>query len=459
MDISNDSFIQTNPGLQTPGTKKRMRSENENSIENQTCNVHTGHSSMKINNTDNINFQQLSSIQRNEFPPITINFKTSNNKTDRKLIEELIKEWRIKNNKEINIIGRFGYKNVLLVFARDTQTFDAMLDQRQWPNKIDDSDFSVKYPKILPETYSSVILDFQLTWKEEETLQDIQEKYSTLIKLSRFVARDGRLLNISRADFKSSETVKQLLNAGEIDINSMKLRVRPYFSPIKINKCRKCFKHNHLTSQCASQQLCFRCGQQHAFEGGCNNEIKCVNCQQHHYSGHSSCPVVQQKRKQIAEQHKLHHAQMLIKQQQYSYKHGSSLFPSLLSQSNNLQPSTQHNSTNTFYQQKDHQMYASAVTTKPSNKQENIEQLVMAMTESINYQLSNFSVTITSQISELTKKINEYNDRVQIIEQQIDKAIIPAINHIPLPQFIHHQQRNYHSKTSPTSLRTPSTIL
>jgi len=37
---------------------------------------------------------------------------------------------------------------------------------------------------------------------------------------------------------------------------------------------------------------------------------------------------------------------------------------------------------------------------------------------------------MTSQISDLAKKINVYNDRVQTIEQQIDKAIIPALNEL-----------------------------
>ncbi|CAF5177594.1 unnamed protein product, partial [Rotaria magnacalcarata] len=55
-------------------------------------------------------------------------------------------------------------------------------------------------------------------------------------------------------------------------------------------------------SQCTSLQLCFRCGQHHPLKEGCSNEIKCVNCQEHHYSGHSPCPVVQQKRKQLSEQ-------------------------------------------------------------------------------------------------------------------------------------------------------------
>ncbi|CAF4743147.1 unnamed protein product, partial [Rotaria magnacalcarata] len=296
VESSTDYFL--NPGLQTRRTNKRVRSESEESDDYETVIIPSEKGSLEINNSN----QQASATQRNEYSPITIEFKSAHSKTDRKSIEELIKEWRIKNNKNIDIIGRFGYKNVLLVFPRNASTLDGLLETGRWPDRIAGSNFLIKYPKILPATYSLIILDFQSTWIEDETTQELQEKYVTLRKLTRLVTRENRPMNIVCADFIWTQAVKQLLNQGEIEINCMKLRIRPYFSPIKINKCRKYFKHDHFTSQCTSLQLCFRCGQHHPLKEGCSNEIKCVNCQEHHYSGHSPCPVVQQKRKQLSEQ-------------------------------------------------------------------------------------------------------------------------------------------------------------
>ncbi|CAF3443033.1 unnamed protein product, partial [Rotaria sp. Silwood2] len=183
MEISNDSFLHArlNPGSQTPGSNKRMRSEGQNSIDNHTRIIQVENSAIKYNSLD---YQELF-MHRNDYPPIIVDFKTPHNKTDRKLIEELITDWKIKNNNELNVIGRFGYKKLLLVFARDRSTLDDLLNQNLWPNKIGNDDYTVKYPKILPEMYSLVILDFQITWKEDETLEDLQEKYSTLIKLTR----------------------------------------------------------------------------------------------------------------------------------------------------------------------------------------------------------------------------------------------------------------------------------
>jgi hypothetical protein len=39
--------------------------------------------------------------------------------SDRVLIEELIMEWKHKNNTDMNVIERFGFRKGLLIFARD----------------------------------------------------------------------------------------------------------------------------------------------------------------------------------------------------------------------------------------------------------------------------------------------------------------------------------------------------
>ena len=166
-------------------------------------------------------------------------------------------------------------------------------NKSQWPNKLDEREFKIKFPTRLTDSYSLVIQDFQLTWNENEIIDDLKVKYTSLLNLMRLMARNGRLLKAVRKDFSSSKCVKRLLFLGKIELNYMKLKVRPYYSPIKINKCRKCYRHDHFTNQYSSRQLCIRCGQHHSFENSCQNEIRCVNWQQSHYSDLSSCPVVQ----------------------------------------------------------------------------------------------------------------------------------------------------------------------
>ena len=133
MDFCNDSSSNPSlkPGPQTPGTNKRLRTDDEYTTETQVRTIHQ--ENMTSNNKDSHN--QTTSTQQNDFPPITLDFKSPIKSNDRKLIEELIKEWEIKNNKKLNIIGRYGFKSVLLIFARNTATLDELLDKNKWPIK------------------------------------------------------------------------------------------------------------------------------------------------------------------------------------------------------------------------------------------------------------------------------------------------------------------------------------
>ena len=250
--------------------------------------------------------------------------------------------------------------------------------------------------------------------------------YTSLLNLTRLVARNGRLLKAKRADFSSSKCAKQLLSLGEIELNYMKLKVRPYHSPIKISKCKKCHRYDHSSNQCSSKQLCIRCGQHHSFENGCQNEIKCVNCQQNHYCEHSSCPVVQQKRKIIAEQQKMQLAQLLIQQQQ-SFEYNNMVFPPVSPHSSSQTIIPRTNISLNDDQQKNKWSYALVAESKSKSNHESVEQIILSLSNSINRQLSNISAALTSQISVLATKIDEHTQRTNNIQHQFQGAIIPAL--------------------------------
>jgi len=71
--------------------------------------------------------------------------------------------------------------------------------------------------------------------------------------------------------------------------------------------------------------------------------------------------------------------------------------------------------------------YASISATKSSGQNENIQQLIMSLSNSINQQLTNFTATITSQIASIDKRIDAHNDRLENIENRIQESVIPAI--------------------------------
>ncbi|CAF2250942.1 unnamed protein product [Rotaria magnacalcarata] len=130
IDDESSSLPTNNLVFQTQATNKRLRSD---SGEQNGSNLPTV---FRQNNTTNIYSSRLHMTSQNQhdFPPITVELMNKHDKTDRKLVEELIKEWKHKNNKNINIIGRFGFRNILLIFARDLPTLDELLNKSKWLN-------------------------------------------------------------------------------------------------------------------------------------------------------------------------------------------------------------------------------------------------------------------------------------------------------------------------------------
>ena len=88
MDDESSSFPSSKPGSQTPRTNKRLRSDSDeqNEINLQTIYLQNKASNIGVSN------QQMTTSDRNIFPLIIIEFKDKHDKSDRKLIEELVKE-------------------------------------------------------------------------------------------------------------------------------------------------------------------------------------------------------------------------------------------------------------------------------------------------------------------------------------------------------------------------------
>ncbi|CAF4827488.1 unnamed protein product, partial [Rotaria sp. Silwood2] len=118
----------------------------------------------------------------------------------------------------------------------------------------------------------------------------------------------------------------------------------------------------------------------------CTRPIQYANCQQSHYSGHSSCPQVQQIRQKLKEQKTLNRNKLLI---QNAFDLKSENFPPL--------PSAQHTSINTssnfFYMNntqpistpKTQNLQQSITIAKHQSKNihESIEQILLAQTQQI----------------------------------------------------------------------------
>ncbi len=104
-----------------------------------------------------ISTQQIKSWNWNEFGPIKIELREKPDISDRVLIEELIMEWKHKNNTDMNVIERFGFRKGLLIFARDWTALEELLVKSQCSIKLDKREFKIKLPRRLPDSFSLVI--------------------------------------------------------------------------------------------------------------------------------------------------------------------------------------------------------------------------------------------------------------------------------------------------------------
>jgi hypothetical protein len=377
--------------------------------------------------------EYMEMIPNATFPPYTLILKNSQHNElliDRKLIEQFILEWMNKNKFELDITGRFGHDKRLLIFANNNTSFEELFDQQKWPNKIANNEFEVIVPRIFPAAYSLVIHQFFTNWNINEVFEELKTNYPSLVKLTRMMSVNNKPLNLVRADFCSASQVKILLKDGRITIGHMKNTVKQYYQPVKIRKCMRCYSHQHNTNECTSSvQLCIRCGLDHPFNNNCQNQIKCANCGQDHYAGHSACPEVQKIRRQISQDQKIKRTQLLINHEQEQHlQHGynSQAFPPL--------PSTP-------MQQQQHQervqvrprTYASAfnsqqqTSNKNSYKSDAMENILLTFTNKIDNRLQQLEERLISQVIEIDKKIDKLKYNTNELESVIYETMLPAI--------------------------------
>ncbi|CAF3973729.1 unnamed protein product [Rotaria sp. Silwood1] len=384
--------------------------------------------------------------QSSKFPPYSITFKRSpqvEQVTDRKLLELLLVEWKDKNNYVPDITGRFGHGKCLLIFANDETSFEELFNQQNWPTKINDCEFDLKIPRVSPSIYSLVIQQFFNSWNIEEVFEDLKTLYPTLIKLTRMYSFNNKPLNLVRADFCSLQQVKKLLDDGRITIDHMKNLVKQYHPPAKISKCMKCYSHHHSTNECTSQvQLCIRCSLDHPYNNNCQNEIKCINCGQDHYAGHSACPEVQQIRRQISQNQREKRTQLLInleQDQQLHYNNNNQSFPQLPStsiQQQQQQPQRYSSQPQTYASILQAQTQHQQQPHKNDRNHVYIENILTTFSNKIEYRLQQFEERLINQVIEVEKIVDNLKSTTCELETVIFETILPSIKAIQECSFV-----------------------
>ncbi|CAF0858230.1 unnamed protein product [Adineta steineri] len=363
------------------------------------------------------------------FPPIIVKFKSEQKASIKEITDDLTSKWKTQHGIDLAITARFGHMHSLLIFADESSTFESFLDPNRWPELLKDIEIEVKVPRQFPPEYSLIIQQFHRNWNEDEWINELQLRYVSVLKLTRMRVKDGSTLNAVRADFKSIEEVKAIIKLGKIYVGSMTHPVKPYHLPIRINKCLKCLRHDHLTKSCTLARLCPRCAEEHSLENGCNNPVKCINCDGDHTSGHSACPIVQQKRHALMEQAKKQRAELLVRadQQQHTYKVQEDDYPAIRNDDTRLLHSQV-----THQSAEGHRRTYAQTTTKQHDlsSQKSIEYTLSSFLDKMERRLEGFSTRLTSQLCEIEKKINVQSDRHYKLENAINEIILPAIQEL-----------------------------
>jgi hypothetical protein len=367
-----------------------------------------------------------SSFSKISFPPIVVKFIGDQQSSIKEITDDLISSWKNQHGIDLVLTARFGHMHSLLVFADDSSTFESLLDPNRWPKELKEIKIVVTAPRQLPSDYSLIIQQFHRNWNEDEWLYELQQRYVSLFKITRMRVKDGSPLNAVRADFKSIDEVKTLIRSGKINVGSMIHPVKPYHLPIRVNKCLKCLRHDHTTSSCTRPRLCPRCAEEHSLEHGCPNKEKCINCKGDHASGHSACPIVQEKRRALLDQSKKQRAELLVltERQQHRYDYQRSDYPTLTNYSSQP-PGPQSPCRTTEPSQKS---YAQLI--KAQHKQDpqlNMEYTLSSFLNKMERRLEDFSLRLSSQLCEIEKKLNVYSDKQNKLETIIHDIILPSL--------------------------------
>ncbi|CAF1249978.1 unnamed protein product [Rotaria sordida] len=364
------------------------------------------------------------------FPPIAVKFNSDQQNSIKDITDDLILKWKNQHGINLTITARFVHMHSLLIFADGSSTFESLLDPNRWPRTLKDVDIEVKIPGQLPPAYSLIIQQFHRNWNEEEWLIELQQRYASLYKITRMRIKEGSPLNVVRADVKSIEEVKTLIRSGKINVGSMIHPVKPYHLPIHINKCLKCLRHDHTTNSYSRSRLCPRCAEEHSLENGCSNRERCINCGGgDHISGHSGCPIVQEKRRALVEQSKKKRAELLVlaERQQHQFVYQERDYPTL--SNDNMPHSSSHIPRQSV--EPSQRSYAHvAQKQREQGPQINIEYTLSSFLNKMERRLDEFSSRLSSQLRDIEKKINIYSDRQIEMENIINEIILPSIQEL-----------------------------
>ncbi|CAF1400032.1 unnamed protein product [Rotaria magnacalcarata] len=249
---------------------------------------------------------------RYPFPPFTIRFKTPNIH-EQNIVVDLCKSFKEITNLLLELSGyrKSTFKCEasecdLLVFAKNSQSFAMLLNEKNWPQRIAGLPYSRPALPSIPPQLSLIIKNVSLSTDTTNFTNEIKANYTNVHNVIRLKNKFQSNIKLVNVEFLEPNQRDEILNRGKIFVHSLTYDVEEYLAPARVLICSKCMGLGHFRKQCKqSLDTCDKCGKTH-------NDIKnhslvctqlqCIHCQGNHKSNDMKCPVVKQFRADLTKQ-------------------------------------------------------------------------------------------------------------------------------------------------------------
>ena len=223
-------------------------------------------------------------------PPVKVEFERQQRPAEIQVLNDLVKHDNRLNVSYASYSTHPHSRNVLLVYANDSATYELLLENNSWPTALGGLQFKVTLPTRTPTSYSVIVNRVPREWHVDSIKPLIAQRYLSNVQVTR-IFREGQPINWIRVDFRSNEDVQTIVNSSHICIDSIRYPAVAYKPLARLDRCFRCQQFGHKAVNCANESKCFKCGEQPEYKRDCANAVKCASCSSTHMAGSPECPV------------------------------------------------------------------------------------------------------------------------------------------------------------------------
>jgi hypothetical protein len=312
-DISgnSESNVQSRPLF--PQTTRIFNSSNTPNKRHRGTNQHysrqyaqnaPGQLNQGVLTTGDMNQQQPSLAARKfaatrfPFSPFTAIF--TQEVREKIVVEDLIKHALHNYNFEVKTIayrkGRAENNECrILIFVEDSDSFAFLYNQDNWPTTLAGNSFTRKSPSLPPQL-ALVLPSVSLQVEWDDFVQELKDNYPGIANIIRLKNKAQQPVRAVKLEFLSSKARSETLEAGEVAVLHMKLKVVEYYSQANVLICSNCYGIGHFRKNCPQKEVstCKTCGEkcQNMKDHQCTGVLKCIHCGGSHISNDPKCRVV-----------------------------------------------------------------------------------------------------------------------------------------------------------------------